>query len=81
MSQSVVVVYDGTVLRPETPLELETDRRYMVTLTPLEHATGQESAWDILDALAGTVDAPEDWATEHDHYLYGAPKRVDEQGI
>lgn len=33
------------------------------------------NAWDVLEKLAGTITAPEDWATEHDHYLYGAPKR------
>jgi hypothetical protein len=33
------------------------------------------NAWDVLDALAGTVNAPTDWALEHDHYLYGTPKR------
>lgn len=34
------------------------------------------TAWDVLDSLAGSVDAPPDWAEEHDHYLYGTPKRV-----
>jgi hypothetical protein len=32
-------------------------------------------AFDVLDALTGSVDAPADWAAEHDHYLYGTPKR------
>ena len=35
----------------------------------------QTTAWDVLDNLAGSVDAPPDWAEEHDHYLYGTPKR------
>jgi len=35
----------------------------------------RESLWDILDSLAGTIEAPADWAIEHDHYLYGTPKR------
>ncbi|PKO21393.1 MAG: hypothetical protein CVU38_15035, partial [Chloroflexi bacterium HGW-Chloroflexi-1] len=33
---------------------------------------------DLLETLAGTVDAPNDWAAEHDHYLYGTPKRRSE---
>jgi hypothetical protein len=33
------------------------------------------NAWDVLDALTGTVDAPEDWSSEHDHYITGSPKR------
>lgn len=32
------------------------------------------SAWDVLDSLAGTIEAPADWSSEHDHYLYGIPK-------
>lgn len=27
----------------------------------------------------GTVEAPEDWSLEHDHYIYGSPKRY--QGL
>ena len=31
--------------------------------------------WDLLEYAAGTVEMPADWAREHDHYLYGTPKR------
>ena len=34
-----------------------------------------KTAWDALRSHAGSVDMPEDWAKEHDHYLYGTPKR------
>lgn len=37
--------------------------------------TAQPTAWDLLDSLAGSIAAPADWALEHDHYLYGTPKR------
>ena len=36
---------------------------------------GGPNAWDVLDKLTGTVDGPEDWSTEHDHYISGSPKR------
>ena len=32
-------------------------------------------AWDLLEHAAGSVEMPADWASEHDHYLYGTPKR------
>lgn len=35
----------------------------------------RENVWDILESLAGTIEAPPDWSAEHDHYLYGTPKR------
>jgi hypothetical protein len=31
--------------------------------------------WDLLEQAAGTVEMPADWASEHDHYLYGTSKR------
>jgi hypothetical protein len=39
-----------------------------------EHLQESENAWDVLDSLTGTVEAPADWSAEHDHYLYGTPK-------
>jgi hypothetical protein len=33
----------------------------------------------VLEKLIGTVEAPSDWAAEHDHYLYGTPKRGDQE--
>ena len=35
----------------------------------------EQNAWDILGKYSGTVEGPEDWSEEHDHYLYGIPKR------
>ncbi|MEM8639953.1 MAG: hypothetical protein AAGG51_14230 [Cyanobacteria bacterium P01_G01_bin.54] len=31
------------------------------------------NAWDTLAALTGTVEAPADWSSHHDHYLYHTP--------
>ena len=33
------------------------------------------NVWDVLSKYAGTVEGPEDWSEEHDHYLYGVSKR------
>lgn len=43
--------------------------------TGLEAVPAKESVWDILESLAGTIEAAPDWAAEHDHYLYSTPKR------
>lgn len=74
MDQPIIVTFDGQVLRPETPLDLEPNKRYVVTITPADEES-DEDAWDVLDSLTGTVEAPPDWSVEHDHYLYGTPKR------
>ncbi len=76
---TISVIFDGQVLRPETPLDLEPNTRYLVTIQ--SDSTGDAGdgaggdAWSVLERFAGTVDAPADWSEEHDHYLYGTPKR------
>lgn len=40
-----------------------------------QHLETSGNAWDVLESLTGQVEAPIDWSAEHDHYLYGAPKR------
>ena len=35
----------------------------------------QQNAWDILEDLAGTYEGPQDWSSEHNHYLYGTAKQ------
>ena len=78
MSETVIAVYDGQVLRTETPLDLEANTRYLAPITPVDVSDPQTTAWDVLDSLAGSVDAPADWAKQHDHYLYGNLKRRNE---
>ena len=75
MNKIVTAIFDGQVLRPDTLLELELNKRYVITIeTEPSTATGID-AWTVLEALAGSVEAPEDWSIEHDHYLYGTAKR------
>jgi N6-adenosine-specific RNA methylase IME4 len=40
-----------------------------------EHSNKPDNAWDVLESLTGTIEAPTDWSKEHDHYLYGTPKQ------
>lgn len=40
-----------------------------------QHLQTSVNAWDVLESLTGAVEAPVDWSAEHDHYLYGTPKR------
>jgi len=77
MTKTLTAVFDGEVLRPEGPIDLTPNARYLVTVEQEVSTTEGESAWDILAQLTGTVEGPTDWAAEHDHYLYGTPKRRD----
>jgi hypothetical protein len=38
----------------------------------------ESNAWDLLEALTGTIEAPSDWSSQHNYYLYGLPKNTDE---
>jgi hypothetical protein len=81
MNQTLTVVFDGQVLHPETPLELQPNTRYLITIQDVPAPAIEGDAWDVLESLIGTVNAPPDWSREHDHYLYGTPKRHDEDKI
>jgi len=74
VTQTATAIFDGNVLRPDAPLDLELNTRYVLTIRPAASDV-EGDAWDVLDQLAGTVDAPSNWASEHDHYLYGTAKR------
>jgi len=47
-----------------------------VRVQVLEKSDSKPTVWDKLLKLAGTVEGlPSDAAQNHDHYLYGTPKR------
>jgi hypothetical protein len=47
-----------------------------VNIEVIENGEPQPTIWDKQLALAGTVEGlPPDMAENHDHYLYGTPKR------
>ena len=75
MPKTLTVFFDGKVLRPEEPVDLTPNSRYIITIQAIPPAAKGESAWEVLESLAGTIEAPPDWAKQHDHYLYGIPKR------
>lgn len=79
MTKRLTATFDGQVLRPDTPLDLQPNTRCVITVeVPESQPRVAEDAWTVLEKAAGSVDAPRDWSAEHDHYLYGTPKRRDE---
>lgn len=78
MTRTLAAVYDGEVLRPEAPLDLLPNTRCRITLEVDgigSTSSNGADAWALLAQLAGSVAAPADWSEQHDHYLYGTPKR------
>ncbi|MDI6811869.1 MAG: DUF104 domain-containing protein, partial [archaeon] len=70
-TKTLHAVFDGEVLRPEEPVDLEVGKRYVLTIELKQKITDVEKdpAFD-LSSLAVKTNIS-DLATEHDHYLYG----------
>ena len=78
MKRTLHAVFDGKVFRPREPLDLAPDRDYVLTVES-EEATepaerDPENLVEFIASLAVHTGIP-DLAHEHDHYLYGTPKR------
>jgi hypothetical protein len=78
MAKTLTAVFDGKVLVPDEPAGLTENERYELTVSDPPAERAFEDAWDVLDRISGTVDMPEDWSLEHDHYIHGTPKRYED---
>ena len=78
MITKVQVSYYGIAFYPEEKIELEPNTHYIIQIISQENPpqNNHKNAWELLEEMAGTYEAPEDWSSEHDHYLYGTPKRT-----
>jgi hypothetical protein len=78
MPRTVPVVFDGEVFRPTEPVDLPPNVRAEVVIpddrAEQEPARSPRAIQRILDR-ARAMDLPSDLAAQHDHYLYGTPKR------
>lgn len=57
------------------PDELQQQVLQFIRTLRQTHQTPPGNAWDTLETLTGTVEAPTDWSTQHDHYLFGSQSR------
>jgi len=56
MSETLIVTFDGQFLRPELPLNLEPNKRYIIKIESAVESESNGNAWDVLEALSGTVE-------------------------
>ena len=71
---------DGKVIIPDEPVTIPSDRALQITVQDVRASPrGPSSRAELLriaeeaEAIGG--DLPSDLAAQHDHYLYGTPKR------
>ena len=70
MATTLEAVFDGTVIRPDRPLNLAPNTRVRITVEPVEPAAAPVSSF-LRTARSLKLDGPSDWATNIDSYLYG----------
>ncbi len=76
MSITVEAVYENGVLKPVQPLPLKEHETVRVTVEQEQPSLAERIVARARALPPGALDAlPDDLAAEHDHYLYGTPKR------
>jgi hypothetical protein len=67
--------FDGRVIIPDEPVDLQPNQAVIVQIEPLEVDMEQSAlAWIAANAVDSEA-LPTDLADQHDHYLYGRPKK------
>jgi predicted DNA-binding antitoxin AbrB/MazE fold protein len=74
-TKTLHAVFDGAVLKPMMPVDLKVGTRYVLTVESKQEVIDVEKdpAFN-LSSLAVKTNIS-DLSTEHDHYLYGLPRR------
>jgi len=76
MKKKLKAVFDGRVLRPEEPVDLEPNAHYIVTVEREGEKPKRPPNRALKRILERATDLGlSDLAEQHDHYLYGTEKR------
>jgi predicted DNA-binding antitoxin AbrB/MazE fold protein len=78
MAQILEAVFDGAVLRPDTPLELEQGARVRITIEAVTPPVAEEESQArsfLRTARSLQLEGPPDWSANLDEYLYSTPNK------
>jgi hypothetical protein len=74
--------FDGRVIVPEEPVDLRPGERLSITAEPVPTSTPVDAEssleWMAKNAIVDPS-LPSDASHQHDHYLYGTPKKPQEK--
>lgn len=70
--QTLEAVFDGKVLLPGEPLELQEGERVRITVESLGEKANEKSASFLDTAQSLQLEGPPDWSDKIDEYLYGS---------
>ncbi|MBI2877025.1 MAG: antitoxin family protein [Candidatus Tectomicrobia bacterium] len=74
MTKTLRAVFDGAVLRPDEPVDLKPNTRYVVTIEREEEGeeSGEEGAYPLTEILELATDmGVTDLSTRHNWYAHG----------
>jgi predicted DNA-binding antitoxin AbrB/MazE fold protein len=71
--KTIEAIYDGQVIRPETPLKLKPNTRVRITVTPVKPSRGKKKSF-LETARSLRLKGPTDLAENLDEYLYKGKK-------
>jgi predicted DNA-binding antitoxin AbrB/MazE fold protein len=69
MSKTIEAFYDGEVLRPDEPLELQPNTRVRLTIDNLTTETRKPRSF-LRTARSLNLEGPRDWSERIEEYLY-----------
>lgn len=75
---TIQAIYENGVFRPTEPVELPDKSEVEISIQSVKPGgahPGLAPLLDIARKFPGNPNAPTDRAAQHDHYLYGTPKR------
>jgi len=75
MPKTVYAIFDGYNFIPETPVDLESNQRYLIQI--LTEKPPEKPQQNVLRRILGRAKdlGVSDLADQHDHYLYGTEKK------
>jgi len=75
---NIKLAFDGKVFIPDQPIDLPEGSILEITLPESKEQGAANPLLDLVELMRSypsDPEWPEDAATQHDHYLYGTPKR------
>jgi predicted DNA-binding antitoxin AbrB/MazE fold protein len=76
MTRTVEAVFDGEVIRPDEPLDLEPNTRVRITVEDKLKAEPKRRSF-LRTARSLNLDGPSDWSERIEEYLYGRSTHSD----
>lgn len=73
MTLSITGHFDGNVIVPDQPIQLPKGQRVALVIQSVDAMPAKFA--ELAQFAADLCDAPDDLASQHDHYLYGTPKQ------